>query len=165
MDIRRIPYLAQARSRYSALERRDRLALNGLFAFFAVLVVYYGLWSPANNFLEAKREARDYQLSLLQYMRESEREARSLKTTAPPAVSGQALLTQVSRTAQQFSINPNRLQPEGAEGVSVWFDAVAFNDLVRWLESLSQQGVSVRQISIDRQADPGKVNARVVLRS
>ncbi|MEX2327090.1 MAG: type II secretion system protein GspM, partial [Pseudomonadales bacterium] len=78
---------------------------------------------------------------------------------------GQSLLSEVSRSALEFNINPNRLQPEGTGGVSVWFDGVVFDDLMLWLQEQSAQGIYVQQVSIDRQAAAGKVNARIVLRN
>lgn len=158
-------YVNIALSRYRALEQRDRMALTGLAIFMAGLFLFYGVWSPANSFFESRKAEMNRELSLVRYMKASEAQARASKTANTPTVSGQALLTQVSRTAQQLSINPNRLQPEGSDGVSVWFDDVVFNDLIRWLELQTRQGVSIRQISIDRQPDAGKVNARIVLRS
>ncbi len=159
------PRAKKALQYYYGLEHRDRIALNGLVTFFAVLFLYFGLWAPAHDYLEESREYRDRQLSLLQYMRASERRARSAASGSGQGyVAGQTLLTQVSRTAQQHQIRPNRLQPEGDDNVSVWFDRVAFNNLIGWLEQLIvQQGIDVKQISIDREDEPGRVNARLVL--
>lgn len=153
------------RIRYFGLERRDRLALTALVVFVGGLVLVYGIWIPTNEFVDSRRADRDRQFELLQYMRSTEQEARTLGAGAPPLPSGQDLLTQVSRSAQQLGVSPNRLQPEGANGVSVWFDNVPFNDLVVWLEQQTDQGVTVRQLSVDRQEEPGLVDARVVLRS
>ena len=165
MNILEIARIQQLLQRYRALDRRDQVALTGLSVFLGALILYYGVWSPANSFFESRKAARDDQLGLLKYMRASESQARASKTSNTHSVSGQALLTQISRTAQQFNINPNRLQPEGSDGVSVWFDDVPFNDLIRWLEMQSRQGVVIRQISIDRQEQAGKVKARIVFRS
>lgn len=152
------------RARYDSLEARDQKALVIAVVFSAALVLYFGMWVPANEFLAEKRADRDRQLTLVQYMRSTEKEARALGGKRAGAPGGQ-LISHVSRTAQEYGIPPNRLQPEGSDSVSVWFDNVAFDDLVRWLESQSKQGVLVRQVSIDRQDQPGKVNARIVLRS
>ncbi|MCB0068948.1 MAG: type II secretion system protein M, partial [Caldilineaceae bacterium] len=95
----------------------------------------------------------------------TEADARSGGGGRDAAPTGQALLSQVSQTAQRYNVKPNRLQPEGTDGVSVWFDAAPFDNLVGWLEEEARQGVIVRQISIDRQDQPGVVNARVVLRN
>jgi type II secretory pathway component PulM len=74
-------------------------------------------------------------------------------------------LSRLSSSAGRFNIKPNRLQPEGADGVSVWFSEVGFNELIRWLENLGNEGFTVKQISIDRQEASGLVNARIILRS
>ncbi|MDZ7686476.1 MAG: type II secretion system protein M [Gammaproteobacteria bacterium] len=153
------------RTRYLGLERRDRLALTALIVFVGGLVLVYGIWIPANEFVDSRKSDRDRQFELLQYMRSTEQEARTLGVNAPPLPSGQDLLTRVSRSAQQFGVSPNRLQPEGSNGVSVWFDGVPFNDLVVWLQEQTNQGVTVRQLSVDRQEEPGLVNARIVLRA
>ena len=78
---------------------------------------------------------------------------------------GQSLITEVSGAAQLAGIKPNRLQPEGSDEVSVWFDSVPFDDLIDWIVRLNDEhGISIRVISIDRQDTPGTVNARIVLR-
>lgn len=165
MKIMADPRVRKLVAQYRALEKRDRLALNGLGIFLAVLVLYFGLWSSLTQYYEESRQYRDRQLELLQYMRRTEEQARNVAAArGATAAGGQTLLTQVSRTARQFGIKPNRLQPEGGDSVSVWFNNVAFNDLAGWLDEMAvQQNVSIKQISIDREGEPGKVNARLVL--
>ncbi|MEX0941853.1 MAG: type II secretion system protein M [Pseudomonadales bacterium] len=155
----------QARHRYDGLERRERVTLNLLACFIGILLLYYGAWVPSNAFLESRIADRDRQLSVLRYMRATEAKARAAGSTSVPAPFGQSLLSEVSRSALEFNINPNRLQPEGTGGVSVWFDGVVFDDLMLWLQEQSAQGIYVQQVSIDRQAAAGKVNARIVLRN
>lgn len=159
------PYVKNMTNRYLALERRDQTALIGLGIFVGALILYYGMWVPANEFFQSHQLQRDQELSLIKYMRASEDRARASRASAGQSVSGQALLTQISRTAQKFQINPNRLQPQGSGGVSVWFDGVPFDKLILWLEQESQKGIIIRDVSIDRSSDPGKVRARVVLHS
>ncbi|MFT4711952.1 MAG: general secretion pathway protein M [Candidatus Azotimanducaceae bacterium] len=153
------------RGRYLALDPRERLAVMALSLFFSLLLFYFAIWQPLHDFQSSSKANLERQAGLLQTMRASEQEARASVGGATQAPTGQSLLTQVSRTAQQFGIKPNRLQPEGSDAVSVWFDEVNFNDLIKWLGSQSQAGMSVRQISIDREELPGRVNARIVLRS
>ncbi len=153
------------RGRFLALESRDRMAVVTLLVFFGALTLYFAIWQPLHDFQASSQLDLDRQAELLQSMRATEKEARASSGNAAPAPTGQSLLTQVSRTAQQFGIKPNRLQPEGSDAVSVWFDEVSFNDLIKWLGSQAQSGMSVRQISIDREELPGRVNARIVLRS
>jgi general secretion pathway protein M len=152
--------------RYAQMEPGDRIALSGLGLFFSLLFIYFALLNPMYSYHADSLAARDRQLGLIQYMRASEKQARSVNTETRSTASGQSLLSQVSRIAQQIGIKPNRLQPEGSDAVSVWFDSVAFNDLVKMLRQVqSQQGIVVQQISIDKEDQPGVVRARIVLRS
>ena len=166
MDIMSHPQIQSLIERYGELEKRDRLAVTGLALFLGAIVLYLMVWSPANTFFDTSKVNHERQLSLLQFMRSTESQARTAGgQSSQSLVTSGSLLPTVSRTAQDFDIKPNRLQPEGADGVSVWFNAVRFNDLVSWLESLNMKGISVRQISIDREEEPGTVNARIILRT
>lgn len=157
--------LATVQSRFLDLEKREQNALIGLAAFFVVLIFYLGIWTPLNTFVDDSRQDRNRHLELLQYLKSTEAEAKaSTGTQARNTMSGQAMLTQVSRTAQNVGINPSRMQPEGADAVSVWFDNVAFTRLMLWLERLEGRGIVVRQVTIDRQDNPGQVSSRLVLR-
>lgn len=158
--------LEKLKDRYAQLEPGDRIALSALGLFFSLLFIYLALLSPMYSYHADSMAARDRQLSLIQYMRASEKQARSAKTETRSTGSGQSLLTQISRIAEQIGIKPNRLQPEGSDAVSVWFDSVAFSDLVKMLNQVqSQRGIVVQQISIDKEDQPGLVRARIVLRS
>ena len=76
------------------------------------------------------------------------------------------MLTEVSTSAQAAGINPSRMQPEGDQAISVWFDVVAFSPLAQWLEQLaSTKGIIVRQITMNQVEEPGLVSVRLVLRT
>ena len=50
----------------------------------------------------------------------------------------------------------------GSGRVNLWFEGVAFDALVGWLEGLrSQFGVSVDEFAVERAVDTGTVNARI----
>ena len=155
--------IAKLKSRYASLEQREQTSLAVLAVFVAGLFLVYGIWYPANDFYRSNLDDRDRQFELLQYMRSTEQEARTLGDASASLPGGQDLLTLVSRTASQYGITPNRLQPEG-NGVSVWFDDVPFNDFARWLQAQSDAGVSIQQARIDRQEEAGLVSARILLR-
>ena len=152
----------QLQRRYDDMEPRDKLALKGLAGFLLALIFYFGLWVPANEFRTERQQSYEKYQTLLQYMRSTEKQARALNVSAP-ASSDQNLMSSVSNSTQRAGIKPNRLQPEGDSGVSVWFDGVGFAALIQWLQTMDNSGVSVRQISIDREDEAGLVNARIIL--
>ncbi len=150
---------------YRKLEARDRLSVQVLGIFFLALFVVYGVWLPAADYASNAEISRDKNRDLIQWMNSTQAQARaSAKNQVPGTRSGRSLITLVSATAQQQGIKPNKLQPEGNEEVSVWFESVPFNNLVIWLETMQRkEGIFVRQISVDRQEQSGIVNARLVL--
>ncbi len=160
------PYYAELKERFDSLESREQSALVLLVGFLLLLVFYLAVWSPVNEYFEDAQRDHDRRLELLTYLQSTEAEARAASSGSSRPSGGRNLLTSVSRTAQTIGINPSRMQPEGSGAVSVWFEGVPFTQLMLWLERLeSQQGIVVRQISIDQRDVPGQVSARLVLRS
>ena len=101
-----------------------------------------------------------------EHLKSTEAVARAAGGQSSRSQGERSLLTTVSRTAQTVGVSPSRIQPEGNNAVSVWFDTVAFTRLMLFLERLhSGQGIVVRQITIDGQDEAGKVTTRVVLRN
>jgi general secretion pathway protein M len=152
---------------YRQLEGRDQLALTLLTSFLLLLFLVFGMWQPLREFVDVQHSLRDSNRELVQLMRNTEKQARVVgRSSRSGPRTGQSLLALVSRSAKSANIEPNRLQPEGSDSVSVWFETVPFNDLVLWLENLeSEQSVHVHQITVNRQEQSGRVNARVVLKS
>ena len=160
-------FLTDLRTRFGDLEKREQQALLALAAFLIPVVFYLAVWSPAVSFqADSELEFNRHQ-KLLTYLQSTEAQAKaSVGKGSGSQLSGQSLLTSVSRAAQNVGIKPSRLQPEGSDAVSVWFDAVGFSSLMLWLERLEAgQGIVVRQISIDKKDLPGQVSARIVLRN
>lgn len=159
--------MTKASGFYAGLESRDRYALIGLALFFGLLFIVAGIWLPASNYAAGAEASRDSERELIAWMNTTATQARAMAGNQTAARKpGQSLLTSVSRTAKAFGISPNKLQPEGNDEVSVWFEAVAFNLLINWLEDLqTKQGILVKQISLDKNEQPGTVNARIVLKS
>jgi len=159
-------YLHELMKHYHELEKRERVAVVSLSIFLAGVVLYLGVWAPVNNYALEAQIDHDRYLKLLTYLKSTESQARSSsEKQSTGKATGQSLLSSVSKSARSVGIKPSRLQPEGSDAVSVWFDAVAFTRLMLWLERLeSGQGIVVQQITIERRDLPGEVSARLVLR-
>ena len=158
--------IADLRTRFDQLDKRERKALVSLVAFLVAVVFYLLVWTPANEFVAAGERDYSRHLKLLEYMMSTQTIAGAAGGKPSQSQGGRSLLSTVNRTAQTVGVSPNRIQPEGSNAVSVWFDSVAFTRLMLFLERLhSAQGIVVRQISIEGQDDAGKVSTRVVLRN
>ncbi|MBT3427178.1 MAG: type II secretion system protein M [Gammaproteobacteria bacterium] len=151
--------------KYAALPRRDRGMLAVLTVFLVVVLGYLLVWTPVDEYRQRGMEDRDRHLELLEMMRRTEIQARQKSVSKGSAVTGRNLLSIISREAQQLNIKANRLQPEGQDAVSLWFDNIPFDDLLMLLEKVqSEYGVSVEQIVVDRGESGGAVRTRLILK-
>ena len=124
------------------------------------------IWIPIYEYKEKQRDSYEKSLDLLLYLQSTEEEARSVKVDGSKRMSGQTLLTKVTRTAKTAGIQPSRLQPEGNDSVSIWFDSVSYRELMLFLERLQlREAIYVIQLSIDKGNQSGIISSRVTVRS
>ena len=153
--------------RIQELEKREKLAILAVSAFLAFLTFILVVWFPVYEYREKQRSSYEKSLDLLLYLQSTEEEARALgKKDGAKRVSGQTLLTKVTRTAKTAGIQPTRLQPEGNDSVSIWFDSVSYRELMLFFERLqAREAIYIIQLSIDKGNESGKVSSRVTVRS
>ena len=158
--------ILQIRQRIQELERKEKLAILALSVFLAFLMFFLVIWLPIYEYREKQRDSYQRSLDLLLYLQSTEEEARSVKVEGSKRMSGQTLLTKVTRTAKTAGIQPSRLQPEGNDSVSIWFDSVSYRELMLFLERLeSREAIYMIQLSIDKGNQSGKISSRVTVRS
>ena len=158
--------ILQIRQRIQELERKEKLAILALSVFLALSTFFLVIWFPIYEYKEKRRDSYERSLDLLLYLQSTEEEARSVKVDGSKRMSGQTLLTKVTRTAKTAGIQPSRLQPEGNDSVSIWFDSVSYRELMLFLERLqSREAIYVIQLSIDKGNQSGKISSRVTVRS
>ena len=159
--------ISQIRQRIQELERKEKLAILALSVFFALLTFFLVVWFPIYEYREKQRDSYERSLDLLLYLRSTEEEARAVSISeGARRMSGQTLLTKVTRTAKTAGIQPSRLQPEGNDTVSIWFDSVSYRELMLFLERLqSREAIYIIQLSIDKGTQSGKISSRVTVRS
>ena len=158
--------ILQIRQRIQELERKEKLAILALSVFLAFLMFFLVIWLPIYEYREKQRDSYQRSLDLLLYLQSTEEEARSVKVDGSKRMSGQTLLTKVTRTAKTAGIQPSRLQPEGNDSVSIWFDSVSYRELMLFLERLQlREAIYVIQLSIDKGNQSGIISSRVTVRS
>ena len=140
-----------------------------LVAAVLLLAMLYGLvWSPLSSRVAHLQQSVEEQQALKLWMLQAAAEAKQLRGAA--GASGEdhrSLMAVVDQTTKQSQLAPavKRIQPEGQDLVRVNLEQASFDDLVLWLGTLQRTyGVNVADAAIDRQADAGRVNARLTLK-
>ena len=156
---------------YESLDVRERRILFAGVAVLVVALLYLLAWEPLVNKISVLEKSNQENQKLLSWMEQSAAEAKQLQAKlqssgASGRSKGQSLLGTIDRTAKtnKLAKSVKRVQPDGQTKARVWLENVSFDSMVSWLEKLQrQQGIRIVTSVIEKQDEPGLVNARLVL--
>lgn len=151
-----------------SLRERQLIYIGAAVALFLIPVL---VWLSLHGRVERLQSIVHGQRVLDQWMRTAAQQAVQLRGASARRRSGKvtdkSLLALVDQTARQAGLHNalKRVEPDKDNSVRVWFEAVVFDDMVRWLSSIrTSYGVEVNGVTVDRQPQAGIVNARLVLK-
>jgi general secretion pathway protein M len=155
---------------FASLEPRERRLMISAAAFLIVMLFYLLVWEPIAKDNEVLRVSYQNSQQLIDWMEDAAEEAKVLqskiKASGPAGSSkNQSLLGIIDRTAKRDKLGSSvkRVQPDGKTGARVWLENAIFNDMIKWLENLQhKEGVRLVTTVIEKQEEPGLVNARLV---
>ncbi len=153
----------------SQLEPRERHTLLVGALVLSALLLYFLVWEP---FQAARAQLANIIASQerdLQWMQQAAGQIRQLRATQsakPTRADTTSLLAIIdsSTRAGDLAKVSKRIEPQGETGVRVSFETVRFTFLVQWLAVLhTQHGIQVQALSLERDAAPDMVKARLTL--
>ena len=151
---------------FDRLSERDRLLLTVVLTAGLIVIMIIG-WQSFAGRVERMHDVLSSQQMTLAYMKQAARQVRQLRGKVPVhAAAGQSLMALLDSTARQSGLHNavKRVDPEGQNKVRLRLEEAVFDDMMRWLESLSNTyGISVENITIDRLDSIGLVNVRLTL--
>ncbi|RUO62589.1 type II secretion system protein GspM [Pseudidiomarina insulisalsae] len=158
----------QLQQRWQQLNSREQLLVSLAGVVLAICIVYFALWQPLQNGIDARQAQRDAQQETLAWVRENTGRYLALRQQAPqsPGPARQSNLSLgdipriVTQQASQLRLDVGRLNPEGQSLVVVMND-VPFNQVLAFIDALQRQsGLVVEQLDITRAGKPGHVHVR-----
>jgi general secretion pathway protein M len=155
------------RARWSALGARERRTASLLAASFGAVVFYLLVWSPVESGLaKARSRLASVQTQLARVQEQAARVAsvRAAPRVTPPANPAAAVAQAAERQGLREQLK--RADAEGANAVRVQIEDAPFAALMAWLVELQQQtGLRAENATLERGANPGTVNGRLLLRA
>lgn len=146
--------------------REQRVLLIGA-TVLGLIVLWLAVWEPLRDARDAARVRVVAGSTDLAMMRSAAAQLRELGGSAAPGTRDtRSLLALVDATARSSSVGDAllRVEPVAGDQVRVYFEGVSFDALMQWLDELeAQQGVNVSDLSVNRAAGTGRVDARLVL--
>jgi general secretion pathway protein M len=154
------------KSRWNALGARERRAASALAVFLGIVLFYLLVWMPVERGL-ARSQARlaSVQAQLAQVQSEAALVAslRSTPRAEAPADAASAVQEKAVRNGLREQVK--RVDADGARGARVQIEAAPFPALMSLLVELQQAGLRVENATLERNAKPGTVNARLLLQA
>ena len=153
---------------WSGLQPREQRILAGGGAALLLILIYALIIDPFTSELDRLRASVTTQQEELGWMRQAAAEAKTLIGSAPQraaARGGQSAMSAIDSTARKYGLGKalKQLSPNGSK-VRVRLEGASFDSMLQWLGELGEkQGIGVDSLSMERLADPGLVNATVVL--
>jgi general secretion pathway protein M len=152
---------------WNGLSPRDRRTL-GVGGLLALLLLGYALvWLPMERSRDAWRERASAADANLIWMRAA---AERMALLAPAPITaqrdGRSLLAVVDAGVREVGLGGAllRVEPINPQQVRVYFQQAGFDTLMDWLRSLGDShGVRVTELSVQRAAGVGLVDARLLL--
>ena len=155
------------RARWEALGARERRVAAALAVAFGAALFYLLLWSPVESGLARARPrlaSVQAQLARVQDQAAVVAKVRATPRVAPPANPVVALGQAAERNGLREQLK--RVDAEGPAAVRVQIEGAAFTALMAWLIELQEQtGLRAESATLERHANPGTVNARLLLRA
>ena len=160
----------QVKQWFTSLTQRERQMVLSAAAVIVLFIIYQS-WSSFTEHVDKLQDRVNNQQNIMSWMQQAANEVKQLRGSAGASErpkGKQLLLGLIDRSAKQNNLGSNlqKVQPEGQQGVRVWLEKAAFDNIVIWLDNLQyQHGLVITDISVDSQDVAGAVNARVLIES
>lgn len=160
------------KERWQQLALREKQLLIIMSVVVLITLFYFALWKPLKTGIEKNQLHLKAQTHALMKIRQQAAEVRQLRSAGAGKQTiiedSSSLLGLIERSAKQKHINGNlqKVQPEGQREVRVWMENVPFDQLISWLDLLSNRyALQISEISLERGNTPGIVNGRILLQA
>lgn len=156
---------------FGNLEERERILVVAAAAVVILFLLYLLVLEPLHDGYSKMKERVAYQRETAEWMLQRAHEVTKLQHAGGQAgegLGGRSLLAVADSTARAGGLGPalKRVEPEGQDGVKVWLEGASFDELVKWLGTLSaSHGVDVDSASLEKSESAGRVNARLTLQA
>ena len=161
-----LSWVEPVRAYWKTLGARERRAVSVLAVFLGAVLFYLLIWSPVRSGLAGARvRLASVQIQLAQVQEQAALVEKVRSAPRPTPQSDEAGAVERSALRHGLREQLKRVDAEGAGRVRVQIEGASFSALTAWLAELQQQsGIRAESGMIDRHANPGTVNARLLLR-
>jgi len=149
------------------LNERERRAVIIAAIALGLFIPYEAAWVPFKNSMHTLESRIEKQEKDLAWMQQHVSEAQELaRASRGQSAGAKPVYGQVESSARKRFGGDIRVQQEGKGSVRVVIKNTSFDEVMLWLDDLYyQQHVDIKEFTVDRQKDIGRVNANILIES
>ena len=155
----------------NSLEARERYLVVVAFVLIVVTIPYQFMWKPFSESLDNSRIRVQSQKNQYIKMQQQSQKIKQLRGTSSSTVvsqPGKQFLNNLIQTAAKRNglTNNLKIKSDAQNSIRVSLDNVPFDSVMNWLDQLvSNNGIIISKLNVDRQPSLGRVNVSVYLDS
>ena len=157
---------------FNGLGSREQLMVGAAAIVVVLFLLYLLVWTPLSSGHDTFKTRVAAQRETVVWMEQSAQTLQQLKRARGPGargLGGKSLRAMAVSTARSNGLGPalKRVEPEGSRNVRVWLENASFDQVVKWLGTLSTTyGISTDSASLERVTDAaGRVTVRLSLQA
>lgn len=160
------PLTQKVRTRWQALQQRERVLLSALAGLVLVTFLWLGVWQPLHQVVAQAQQGLESQQN---YQRWFERQAQLIyqgQAAAENKQKGQLgplaaneLSAFLNTVTTELKLEITRIQPQNDAQVLV-FNEASFDAVLTLLERLASRGVTIEYLDVSETTTPGVVRVR-----
>ncbi|MCL1077155.1 type II secretion system protein M [Parashewanella spongiae] len=145
---------------WNGLAYREQQLVAVCSIFLIIGIFYWGIWSPISNAEQDAQRRLVQSQKTLSYVKQSVNKIVAAKQSGQTSTRKGSLSSIVNTIASRYGVVISRMQPQGKK-VQIWMDDVPFNDLLAYLNELTQnQGLSLDTFDVTETETAGLVKVR-----
>lgn len=143
---------------WQTITSREQKLVIGAGLVVAIALLYWGIVMPLLHQAEQAEQRLNSAIQLNTWVSERANQIVQLRGQGGRQYSSAPLNQLVAESAGQFTVELIRMQPRNDDGLQVWIQPLAFDQLINWIDFLQQQqGITVEYLDIDRGQQSGTV--------
>lgn len=146
------------------LAGREKVLVGIAGALFALVVGWFMILQPLMGYPGAQKRAYERAESNLEILRTGQAVLAGHTQTTKTTLSLTEAQFRITKSAADQGLSISRRQPNGEDGLSLWFESVESPRIYAWLESLTRDyNITLVRVNVNRNND-GTVRAQITFK-
>ncbi|MCG7532204.1 type II secretion system protein M [Psychrobium sp. MM17-31] len=149
---------------FNGLAQREQRLILAMLGVVIIAIVFFALIQPLQERVARAELSVKRNQQLLSWVETNAAKIVQLRAKGGVSASASGSIEQrINRSARQYKITINRLQPQNKK-MQVMIDKAPFNSILQWVQALQlKQGLTIEIADIRADAQSGYVKTRLVV--